>query len=99
VTSLVWLVAAVVAFRLVRALLHRAAVRAGLCRYHSPLLYTTGLGRRREIHLGTTADFLLRGDVFTEDVIDAWISYKIDKEVKPMALRPHPYEFGLYYDV
>jgi glutamine synthetase len=44
-------------------------------------------------------DFLLRGDVFTEDVIDAWISYKMDKEVKPMALRPHPYEYGLYYDV
>ena len=44
-------------------------------------------------------DFLMRGDVFTEDVIDTWISYKMDKEVKPMALRPHPYEFGLYYDV
>jgi glutamine synthetase len=44
-------------------------------------------------------DFLLRGDVFTEDVIDAWIGYKVDKEVKPMALRPHPFEFGLYYDV
>ena len=44
-------------------------------------------------------DFLLRGDVFTEDVIQTWINYKIDKEVKPMALRPHPYEFGLYYDV
>jgi glutamine synthetase len=44
-------------------------------------------------------DFLLRGDVFTEDVIEAWISYKMDKEVKPMALRPHPYEYGLYYDV
>jgi glutamine synthetase len=44
-------------------------------------------------------DFLLRGDVFTEDVIDAWITYKMDKEVKPMSLRPHPYEFGMYYDV
>ncbi len=44
-------------------------------------------------------DFLLRGDVFTTDVIEAWTSYKIDKEVKPMALRPHPFEFGLYYDV
>jgi glutamine synthetase len=32
-------------------------------------------------------------------VIDAWIKYKIDREVKPMALRPHPYEFALYYDV
>ncbi len=44
-------------------------------------------------------DFLIRGGVFSEEVIDAWISYKMDKEVKPMALRPHPYEFGLYYDV
>jgi glutamine synthetase len=43
-------------------------------------------------------DFLLRGDVFTEDLIGAWIDYKMTKEVKPMALRPHPYEFGLYYD-
>ncbi len=43
-------------------------------------------------------DFLLRGDVFTEDVIDTWISYKLEKEAKPMSLRPHPYEFGLYYD-
>ncbi len=43
-------------------------------------------------------DFLLRGDVFTEDVINAWIDYKMEKEVKPMALRPHPYEFGLYFD-
>ena len=44
-------------------------------------------------------EFLLRGDVFTEDTIQAWIAYKMDKEVKPMALRPHPYEFGLYFDV
>ncbi len=44
-------------------------------------------------------EYLLKGDVFTEDVIDTWISYKIDKEIKPMALQPHPYEFNLYYDV
>lgn len=43
--------------------------------------------------------FLLRGDVFTEDVIQTWIEYKIEKEIKPMKLRPHPYEFTLYYDV
>jgi glutamine synthetase len=43
-------------------------------------------------------DFLLRGDVFTEDVIETWIDYKMTKEVKPMSLRPHPYEYGLYYD-
>ncbi|MCX6136842.1 MAG: type I glutamate--ammonia ligase [Ignavibacteriales bacterium] len=44
-------------------------------------------------------DFLLKGNVFTEDVIDAWIDYKMTREVKAMALRPHPYEFHLYYDV
>lgn len=44
-------------------------------------------------------DFLIKGDVFTEDVIGAWIEYKMTKEVKPMALRPHPYEFHLYFDV
>ncbi|MBI1937486.1 MAG: type I glutamate--ammonia ligase [Ignavibacteriales bacterium] len=44
-------------------------------------------------------DFLLKGNVFTEDVIETWIKYKIDKEIKPMALRPHPHEFELYFDV
>lgn len=43
-------------------------------------------------------DFLLRGDVFTQDVVDTWIDYKMTREAKPMSLRPHPYEFGLYYD-
>ena len=44
-------------------------------------------------------EFLLKGDVFTEDVIETWIKYKTEKEIKPMALQPHPYEFALYYDV
>ena len=44
-------------------------------------------------------EFLLRGNVFSTEIIDTWIGYKTDKEVKPMALRPHPFEFGLYYDV
>ncbi len=43
--------------------------------------------------------FLLKGGVFTEDLIEAWIGYKRSKEVDPMRLRPHPYEFFLYYDV
>jgi len=43
--------------------------------------------------------FLLKGGVFTEDLIEAWISYKRTKEVDPMRLRPVPYEFFLYYDV
>ena len=44
-------------------------------------------------------DFLLRGDVFTADVIETWVKYKREKEVDPMRLRPHPYEFCLYYDI
>ena len=43
--------------------------------------------------------FLLKGDVFTQDVIDRWISYKREVEIDEMQLRPHPYEFHLYYDV
>lgn len=43
-------------------------------------------------------DFLTQGGVFTEDFIQNWISYKLDTEVNPMRLRPHPYEFSLYYD-
>ncbi|MDL1981083.1 MAG: type I glutamate--ammonia ligase [Deltaproteobacteria bacterium] len=43
--------------------------------------------------------FLLKGDVFTEDVIDMWIEYKTEKEVNPVKLRPHPHEFFLYYDI
>src|SRR5215467_8227681 len=43
--------------------------------------------------------FLLRGEVFTADVIETWLSYKRTKEVDAVALRPHPYEFHLYYDI
>jgi glutamine synthetase len=42
--------------------------------------------------------FLLKGDVFTEDVIETWIEYKCAKELDQLRLRPHPYEFALYYD-
>jgi len=44
-------------------------------------------------------DFLLKGDVFTEDVISTWIEYKTEEEINPVRLRPVPYEFILYYDV
>ena len=44
-------------------------------------------------------EFLLKGDVFTEDVIETWLWYKRTKEVDPIRLRPHPYEFVLYYDL
>jgi glutamine synthetase len=43
--------------------------------------------------------FLLKGDVFTQDVIDVWIEYKRAKEIDGVRLRPHPYEFYLYFDV
>ena len=44
-------------------------------------------------------DFLLKGDVFTKDVIETWIGYKRSREVDPMRLRPHPHEFALYFDI
>ncbi len=44
-------------------------------------------------------DFLLKGDVFTEDVIETWIEYKSENEVDALRLRPHPWEFALYYDI
>jgi glutamine synthetase len=42
--------------------------------------------------------FLLKGDVFTEDVIDMWIDYKTEAEVNPVRMRPCPEEFALYFD-
>ncbi|MCL4107092.1 UNVERIFIED_CONTAM: hypothetical protein GTU68_039084 [Idotea baltica] len=44
-------------------------------------------------------EFLLRGDVFTEDVIDTWYWYKMQNEVDALRERPHPYEFAMYYDI
>jgi glutamine synthetase len=44
-------------------------------------------------------EFLLRGDVFSPDVIHTWIDYKRKQEVDALRLRPHPYEFCLYYDI
>ena len=49
--------------------------------------------------LAADHEFLLRGDVFTQDVINTWITYKKVNEVDALALRPHPYEFCLYYDI
>ena len=44
-------------------------------------------------------DFLLKGDVFTHDVIENWIGYKRENEVDAIRLRPHPWEFALYFDI
>jgi glutamine synthetase len=44
-------------------------------------------------------EFMLKGDVFTQDAVETWIDYKRKREVDPVRLRPHPYEFVLYYDI
>lgn len=44
-------------------------------------------------------EFLLKGDVFTEELLETYISYKKRNEADAVRLRPHPYEFALYYDI
>ncbi|MGB8706539.1 MAG: type I glutamate--ammonia ligase, partial [Dehalococcoidia bacterium] len=44
-------------------------------------------------------DYLLKGDVFTPDVIEVWLEYKRTREVDALRLRPHPYEFYMYFDI
>ena len=44
-------------------------------------------------------DFLLKGDVFTADVIHYWIKYKRENEVDALRQRPHPFEFCMYFDI
>lgn len=60
---------------------------------------TTTVGKLNEALDALEADkaFLLEGGVFTEDLLQAFISYKYEHEVGPVSLRPHPYEFLLYY--
>ncbi len=48
--------------------------------------------------LAHDSEFLTKGGVFTEDFIDNYITYKLDNEVNPIRLRPHPFEYMLYYD-
>ncbi|MEJ2429014.1 MAG: type I glutamate--ammonia ligase [Deltaproteobacteria bacterium] len=58
-------------------------------------------GSLREVLNALEADhkYLLMGDVFTPDVIETWIDYKMENEVQAIDLRPHPWEFALYYDI
>ncbi len=49
--------------------------------------------------LAADHEFLLKGGVFTKDLIETYIDYKLNQEFKQVALRPHPYEFFLYYDI
>jgi glutamine synthetase len=44
-------------------------------------------------------DFLLAGEVFTPDLIEKWIDYKREAEALQVSIRPHPYEFALYFDI
>ena len=69
------------------------AGRAGRGAEHAARRSRTSLDNLKRDH-----EFLLKGDVFTEDLIETWIDYKMAKEVSPIRLRPHPYEFALYYD-
>jgi glutamine synthetase len=51
------------------------------------------------VNLKENQEFLLRGDVFTQDFLDTWLDYKYEREIIPMQQRPAPYEFYLYYDL
>jgi glutamine synthetase len=44
-------------------------------------------------------EYLTEGGVFTSDLIETWIAYKRESEIEPVNIRPHPYEFALYFDV
>jgi glutamine synthetase len=44
-------------------------------------------------------EFLLKGDVFGEELVEAYIDYKRKHEAEAVRLRPHPYEFALYYHI
>ena len=51
------------------------------------------------VALEADSEFLLEGGVFTPDLLETHIAYKMDNEVSQLRLRPHPYEFNLYYDL
>ncbi len=59
----------------------------------TPATYEEALDELEQDH-----EFLTKGDVFTDDLIETWISYKWQNEIEPLRLRPHPHEFHLYYD-
>ena len=61
---------------------------------HMPGSLEEALGALERDH-----EFLLRGDVFSRDIIQTWIDFKREREVDAVRLRPVPYEFFLYYDV
>jgi glutamine synthetase len=60
---------------------------------------TPGSLREALNSLASDHAYLLKGDVFTPDVIETWINFKMEKEVEALDLRPHPWEFVMYYDI
>ncbi|MBD3316249.1 MAG: type I glutamate--ammonia ligase [Chitinivibrionales bacterium] len=60
---------------------------------------TPGSLREALVALEQDHEFLLKGDVFTQDVVDTWVDYKMTNEAQAIDLRPHPWEFALYYDI
>jgi glutamine synthetase len=50
-------------------------------------------------NLTTRGEFLMKGEVFSKELLETWVDYKINNEVRPMQQRPVPYEFHLYYDL
>ena len=50
-------------------------------------------------HLEQDHEYLLKGDVFNETLLERWITYKRDKEIKVLSMRPHPLEFQMYFDI
>jgi glutamine synthetase len=76
-----------------RDIYHMSKEELGKHAKHTPSSLVEALEALRSDH-----KFLLEGGVFTPDLIDAWIDYKMEHEIDPLRLRPHPYEFYLYYD-
>src|SRR5438270_169107 len=79
-------------------------VHQSLWKTGKPLFYEQGTyapGSLEEVLSALEADhdFLLKGDVFTDDVIQTWVDYKREREIDPVRLRPHPWEFYLYSDI
>ena len=64
--------------------------------------YVPSMPASLEEALGCLEDdhaFLLKGDVFSEELLETFIAYKRKHEADAIRLRPHPYEFALYYDI
>ena len=74
------------------------AIELAIGRFHE---FTTLRNENANLKRALEEDhkFLLKGDVFTPDLIETWIDYKRKNEVDAIRLRPHPWEFALYFDI